>query len=155
MPRLYELNSTIGEFVASEVLFPARSGDLEAFPFDQHDLYSATQPAIFLVDGFTEVYVWLGWWPQQDNKLLREANATTGSQHTNWLRDKKLACETAQHYIKGRCDRQLIFVSQLTAHHYINNFRGLVWQLTTSNVSIHNRQREINFCVLLKIFAID
>jgi len=53
------------------------------------------------VDAFTEIYVWLGWWPQQKNQLLREANATTGSSHTNWLRDKKLAMETAQHYVKG------------------------------------------------------
>ena len=100
-PRLFELSGTIGEFTANEVLLPARTSEVEAFPFDQSDLYSATQPAIFLVDGFTEVYIWLGWWPRQDNKLLREANATTGSSHSNWLRDKKLACETAQHYIKG------------------------------------------------------
>ncbi len=92
----------IGEFTANEVLFPARTtGEIEAFTFDQSDLYTVNQPAIFLVDGFSEVYVWLGWWPRQDNQLLREANATTGSSHTNWLRDKKLACETAQHYIKG------------------------------------------------------
>lgn len=56
---------------------------------------------MFLVDGYTEVYIWLGWWPQEKNQLLREANATTGSSHAHWLRDKKLALETAQHYVKG------------------------------------------------------
>jgi len=58
--------------------------------------------AMFLVDGWTEVYIWLGWWPVEKNKLLKEANATTGSSHSRWLRDKKLALETAQHYVKGK-----------------------------------------------------
>ncbi len=57
--------------------------------------------AMFLVDAWTEVYVWLGWWPQIKNKLLRETNATTGSAHSKWLRDKKLALETAELYVKG------------------------------------------------------
>ena len=55
---------------------------------------------MFLLDGYTEVYVWLGWWPRQDNVLLREANATTGNSHSTWLRDKKLALETALLYVK-------------------------------------------------------
>ena len=57
--------------------------------------------AIFLLDANYEVYVWLGWWPEEKNKLLKEANATTGSAHARWLRDKKLALQTAQNYIKG------------------------------------------------------
>lgn len=43
-PRLFELTSTVGEFRASEVVFPARNGDVEAFMFDQSDLYSVPQP---------------------------------------------------------------------------------------------------------------
>lgn len=62
---------------------------------------STSHTAIFLLDAWTEVYVWLGWWPQVQNKLLKEANATTGSAHSKWLRDKKLALETAQLYVKG------------------------------------------------------
>ena len=58
--------------------------------------------AIFLLDAHYEVYVWLGWWPEQKNNLLREANVTTGSAHARWLRDKKLALQTAQNYVKGR-----------------------------------------------------
>lgn len=56
---------------------------------------------MYLVDAWTEVYIWLGWWPQAKNKLLREANSTTGSAHSKWLRDKKLALETAQLFVKG------------------------------------------------------
>ena len=44
------------------------------------------------------IYIWLGWWPNQKNKLLREVNAITGSAHS---RDKKLALETALNYVKG------------------------------------------------------
>ena len=47
------------------------------------------------------IYIWLGRWPDQKNKLLREVNAITGSGHSRWLRDKKLALETALNYVKG------------------------------------------------------
>ncbi len=56
---------------------------------------------MFLLDAQTEVYVWLGWWPQQKNKLLQEHNSTTGSAHSRWLRDKKLALQTALNYTEG------------------------------------------------------
>ena len=43
-PRLFELTSATGEFTANEVLFTARSNEVEAFPFQQSDIYSAIQP---------------------------------------------------------------------------------------------------------------
>ncbi len=58
---------------------------------------------MFLLDAFTEVYVWMGWWPEQKNLLLREHNITTGSAQSRWLRDKKLALQTAQNYAQGLC----------------------------------------------------
>ena len=67
----------------------------------EHNNYVTLHTAIFLLDANYEVYVWLGWWPEEKNKLLKEANATTGSAHARWLRDKKLALQTAQKYIKG------------------------------------------------------
>ena len=45
-PRLFELSSTTGEFVASEVLYTARGIETEAAPVLQSDLYAATQPGI-------------------------------------------------------------------------------------------------------------
>lgn len=56
---------------------------------------------MFLLDVFTEIYVWIGWWPVIENQLLKDANATTGSAHSRWLQDKKLALETALLYSKG------------------------------------------------------
>ena len=64
-------------------------------------LHVSLPAAMFLLDANYEVYVWLGWWPEERNKLLKEANATTGSAHARWLRDKKLALQTALNYIKG------------------------------------------------------
>lgn len=45
-PRLFELTSTTGEFIANEILFPARNNEVEAFLFQQSDLYSAVQPGV-------------------------------------------------------------------------------------------------------------
>ena len=45
-PRLFELSSTTGEFIAGEVIYHARNTDIEAAPFLQSDLYSATQPGM-------------------------------------------------------------------------------------------------------------
>ena len=50
-PRLFELSSATGEFTANEVLFSARSNEVEAFPFQQSDLYSAIQPGVCLLFG--------------------------------------------------------------------------------------------------------
>ena len=46
-PRLFELSSTTGEFVASELLYPARGCDAEATPFFQSDLYTTHQPGVY------------------------------------------------------------------------------------------------------------
>ena len=48
-PRLFELTGTTGEFVASEVINTARSGDTEAFPFLQSDIYSVIQPGMCVI----------------------------------------------------------------------------------------------------------
>uniref|UniRef100_A0A8C2KTA4 Supervillin n=1 Tax=Cyprinus carpio TaxID=7962 RepID=A0A8C2KTA4_CYPCA len=64
-PRLFQLSSSSGEFVAQEFFNPSRATDLVcSLPFLQEDLYSAPQPALFLVDNYHEVYLWQGWWPQ-------------------------------------------------------------------------------------------
>lgn len=71
-------------------------------------------PAIFLLDAYRWVYVWLGWWPEErrDWSIMRETNITTGSAHARWLRDKKLALQTAQLYAK--CKVIIITLGGLT-----------------------------------------
>uniref|UniRef100_A0A672STN6 Supervillin n=1 Tax=Sinocyclocheilus grahami TaxID=75366 RepID=A0A672STN6_SINGR len=86
-PRLFQLSSSSGEFVALEFFNPSRAADFDcSLPFLQEDLYSAPQPALFLVDNYHEVYLWQGWWPQDTE--------STGSARIRWDADRKCAMET-------------------------------------------------------------
>ncbi|KAL1006751.1 hypothetical protein UPYG_G00076380 [Umbra pygmaea] len=94
-PRLYQLSSTSGEFVAIELLYPARVTDeVNSLPFLQEDLYTVSQPALFLVDNHHEVYLWQGWWPQ-DCEI-------PGSAHFRWNADRKCAMETVLQYCREK-----------------------------------------------------
>ncbi|XP_067330432.1 supervillin-like isoform X4 [Channa argus] len=97
-PRLFQLSSTSGEFVATEFFHPARAPELvSSLPFLQEDLYNASQPALFLVDNFHEVYLWQGWWPQDSE--------CTGSARIRWDADRKCAMETVLQYCKEKNDK--------------------------------------------------
>ncbi|KAI5092839.1 supervillin, partial [Silurus meridionalis] len=94
-PRLFQLSSSSGEFVAQQFFYPSRTPDLvSAFPFLQEDLYSAPQPALFLVDNYHEVYLWQGWWPQDTE--------TPGSARIRWDADRKCAMETVLRYCREK-----------------------------------------------------
>ncbi|XP_077480245.1 supervillin a [Stigmatopora argus] len=94
-PRLYQLSSTSGDFVAVEFLYPARDPQqVNSMPFLQEDLYSVSQPALFLVDNHHEVYLWQGWWPQDSE--------STGSAPIRWDLDRKCAMETVLQYCQEK-----------------------------------------------------
>ncbi|XP_062260817.1 supervillin-like isoform X3 [Platichthys flesus] len=98
-PRLFQLSSTSGEFVATEFFHLSRAPDLvSSLPFLQEDLYNAPQPALFLVDNFHEVYLWQGWWPQD--------SGSTGSARIRWDSDRKCAMETVLQYCKERNEKK-------------------------------------------------
>ncbi|XP_054623849.1 supervillin-like isoform X3 [Dunckerocampus dactyliophorus] len=98
-PRLFQLSSTSGEFVAAELFHPSRAPDIvSSLPFLQEELYSAAQPALFLVDNFHEVYLWQGWWPQDSEN--------TGSARIRWDADRKCAMETVLQYCKEKNDKK-------------------------------------------------
>ncbi|XP_054881250.1 supervillin-like isoform X6 [Poeciliopsis prolifica] len=98
-PRLFQLSSTSGDFVASEFFHPSRAPDLvSSLPFLQEDLYNAPQPALFLVDNFHEVYLWQGWWPQDSE--------STGSARIRWDADRKCAMETVLQYCKEKNEKK-------------------------------------------------
>ncbi|XP_053294533.1 supervillin [Pleuronectes platessa] len=98
-PRLFQLSSTSGEFVATEFFHLSRAPDLvSSLPFLQEDLYNAPQPALFLVDNFHEVYLWQGWWPQD--------TGSTGSARIRWDSDRKCAMETVLQYCKERNEKK-------------------------------------------------
>ncbi|XP_059388210.1 supervillin-like isoform X5 [Carassius carassius] len=98
-PRLFQLSSTSGEFVAVEFAYPSREPNLvNSMPFLQEDLYTATQPALFLVDNHHEVYLWQGWWPQDSE--------STGSARIRWDSDRKCAMETVLQYSKEKNEKK-------------------------------------------------
>ncbi|XP_062297102.1 supervillin a isoform X1 [Scomber scombrus] len=98
-PRLYQLSSSSGEFTAVEFLYPAREPrHVNSMPFLQEDLYTASQPALFLVDNHHEVYLWQGWWPQDSE--------STGSAQIRWDSDRKCAMETVLQYCKEKNDKK-------------------------------------------------
>ncbi|XP_074508275.1 supervillin isoform X15 [Sebastes fasciatus] len=99
-PRLFQLSSTSGDFVANEFFHPSRAPDLvSSLPFLQEDLYNAPQqPALFLVDNFHEVYLWQGWWPQDSE--------STGSARIRWDADRKCAMETVLQYCKEKNEKK-------------------------------------------------
>ncbi|NXC42189.1 SVIL protein, partial [Penelope pileata] len=94
-PRLFSLSSSSGEFSATEFVYPSRDpAVINSMPFLQEDLYTAPQPALFLVDNHHEVYLWQGWWPVE--------NKITGSARIRWATDRKCAMETVLQYCKGK-----------------------------------------------------
>ncbi|XP_072523178.1 supervillin a isoform X3 [Salminus brasiliensis] len=98
-PRLYQLSSTSGEFTAVEFICPSREPNLvTSMPFHQEDLYTAAQPALFLVDNHHEVYLWQGWWPQDSENA--------GSARIRWDSDRKCAMETVLHYCREKNEKK-------------------------------------------------
>ncbi|RXM35766.1 Supervillin [Acipenser ruthenus] len=94
-PRLFILSSSSGEFLATEYLYHSRHAELvNSLPFLQEDLYTAPQPALFMVDNHHEVYLWQGWWPTDSE--------TAGSARIRWDADRKCAMETVLQYCRGR-----------------------------------------------------
>ncbi|XP_032038140.1 supervillin isoform X9 [Aythya fuligula] len=94
-PRLFSLSSSSGEFAATEFVYPSRDpAVINSMPFLQEDLYTAPQPALFLVDNHHEVYLWQGWWPVE--------NKIAGSARIRWATDRKSAMETVLQYCKGK-----------------------------------------------------
>ncbi|XP_062859022.1 supervillin a isoform X3 [Trichomycterus rosablanca] len=98
-PRLYHLSSSSGEFNAVELICPSREPNLvNSMPFHQEDLYTASQPALFLVDNHHEVYLWQGWWPQDSEN--------TGSACIRWDLDRKCAMETVLQYCQRKNEKK-------------------------------------------------
>lgn len=98
-PRLFRLSGSSGDFIATEQLSPACiANTVTAMPFLQDDLYSAPQPALFLVDNRLEVYLWQGFWP--------EGTEIAGSAQTRWDMERKCAMETVLQYCKEKNPRR-------------------------------------------------
>ncbi|XP_039547051.1 supervillin isoform X2 [Pimephales promelas] len=98
-PRLFHLSASGGTFQGEEQFGPAQvTGTIMAMPFLQENLYSAPQPALFLVDNRMEVYLWQG---QQ-----QEDTECTGSAKIRWDSERKCAMETTLKYCQEKNSRR-------------------------------------------------
>ncbi|KAM4530110.1 supervillin [Odontesthes bonariensis] len=92
-PRLFHLSASSGRFQAKELQSRMRVPDVVmAMPFAQESLYSAPQPALFLLDNRLEVYLWQRGQPEQT-----ESSASAWSL---WYNERKCAMQTALQYCK-------------------------------------------------------
>ncbi|KAI2658587.1 Supervillin [Labeo rohita] len=98
-PRLFRLSASGGIFQAEEQFGPAQAIEtVMAMPFLQENLYSAPQPALFLVDNRMEVYLWQGQQP--------EDTECTGSAKIRWDNERKCAMETTLQYCQEKNSRR-------------------------------------------------
>ncbi|KAJ8715962.1 hypothetical protein PYW08_013247 [Mythimna loreyi] len=100
-PRLFHFSDLGGQFEAHEVLSPLRHEHLATpFPFDQKELYSASQPALFLLDDGACVWLWHGWWPRGEDGELEpaERNAGVGAFAARWQAMRVAALRTCDAY---------------------------------------------------------
>nr|XP_022920329.1 supervillin isoform X1 [Onthophagus taurus] len=96
-PRLFNFSSISGTFTANEILCGYRSSYTTPYPFLQGELYSASQPALFLFDNGHELWLWQGWWPENEELELSEQ---TGMAVVRWQAERKAAIQTAIDYWK-------------------------------------------------------
>ncbi|KAL0822341.1 hypothetical protein ABMA28_004438 [Loxostege sticticalis] len=100
-PRLFHFTDLGGQFEANEVLSPLRHEHLVTpFPFEQKELYSASQPALFLLDDGNAVWLWQGWWPRGEDGELEpaERNAGVGAFAARWQGMRAAALRTCEAY---------------------------------------------------------
>ncbi|XP_053708509.1 supervillin-like isoform X2 [Synchiropus splendidus] len=90
-PRLFHLSAASGTFKAEELLSLSRlPGLLMAMPFVQENLFTAPQPALFLLDNRLEVYLW-----QRNSPDLSESSSSAWS---CWQEERRCAMQTVLQY---------------------------------------------------------
>ncbi|XP_041987270.1 uncharacterized protein LOC121739025 isoform X3 [Aricia agestis] len=100
-PRLFHFTDLGGQFEANEVLSPLRHESLVTpFPFEQKELYSSSQPALFLADDGCVLWLWQGWWPRGEDGQLEpaERSAGVGAFASRWQAMRTAALRTADAY---------------------------------------------------------
>ncbi|XP_059468897.1 supervillin isoform X5 [Neocloeon triangulifer] len=92
--KLFHFSSASGAFTVQQLLSQTRTKEpCEAFPFVQRDLYELSQPALVLVDAGVTLWLWQGWWPQEDG-----GDDCTGSGAIRWQAERRAAMQTAVNY---------------------------------------------------------
>jgi supervillin len=100
-PRLFHMTSVLGQFEVAEVVSDQLRLDVpNPLLYTQHILYSAEQPALYMMDCWDTIWVWQGW-IQPDSAVGSEtagAGTTTGSGEVRWHAERRAAMASAQEY---------------------------------------------------------
>ncbi|XP_066250261.1 supervillin-like [Euwallacea similis] len=96
-PRMYQMSSATGNFIAEEVLCPHRSQHSSPYAFVQSVLYKTRQPGLVLFDNRHELWLWQGWWPEKDEESELSVDQT-GSGAIRWQAQRRAAMQTAVNY---------------------------------------------------------
>ncbi|XP_045461852.1 supervillin-like isoform X2 [Harmonia axyridis] len=100
-PRFFSFSSVSGTFSVVELCCPHRSEHITPFPVLQDQLYSASQPALFLIDNEHELWLWQGWWPKVEEGGINTTDQT-GSGIIRWQCERRAAMGTAVNYWRAR-----------------------------------------------------
>jgi len=96
-PRLFGMTSVSGQFEVNEIMSPFRRVDvLNPLPFEQATLYKEEQPALFLLDCGSCLWLWQGWTPQDDGE--GDSPGTTGSGEVRYNAERRAAMQTVLDY---------------------------------------------------------
>jgi len=104
-PRLFNMTSVLGAFEVTEVKSEFRKlSVINSLVFRQSVLYEAEQPALFLLDCGTQLYLWQGWIPSDSEAEDPESpgSVTTGSGKVRWHAERRAAMQTILEYRKAK-----------------------------------------------------
>lgn len=96
-PRLFLMTTLHGKFEMIEIENPIQSDQYCPFPFHQFHLYDEKQPALFMLDTGTQIYIWQGWFDSSADTLTSN-DATDGSTRLRFMQMRKCAMMSALKY---------------------------------------------------------
>ncbi|KAG0713102.1 Supervillin [Chionoecetes opilio] len=104
-PRIWHMEAKHDSFQATEMMCSYRATSIpNPLAVMQSDLYSAKQPALFMVDSGHQVWVWQGWWPDESSD--GDEFSATGSAVLRFNFARRAALETALNYCQIKAKSQ-------------------------------------------------
>jgi len=104
-PRLFNMTSVLGAFEVNEIKPNSRKISLiNSLLFNQAVLYEAEQPALFMLDCGSQLYLWQGWLPSDSDSEDSDSPSatTTGSGQVRWHAERRAAMQTLLEYRKAK-----------------------------------------------------
>eukprot|EP00091_Calanus_sinicus_P011348 TRINITY_DN25735_c0_g1_i1.p1 TRINITY_DN25735_c0_g1~~TRINITY_DN25735_c0_g1_i1.p1 ORF type:complete len:128 (-),score=28.10 TRINITY_DN25735_c0_g1_i1:323-706(-) len=99
------MTSVLGAFEVTEIKPDFRKMTvINSLLFSQSVLYEAEQPALFMFDCGSQLYLWQGWIPSESEAEDPESPTaiTTGSGKVRWHAERRAAMQTMLEYRKAK-----------------------------------------------------